>query len=88
MASNIVPSPTPDPIHGLPPLDHDSLAILTSSGDVVVAKQCRLTRYRPGGKSCHSSTKVELKEPITALAESPSGVIVAAGEVLRSAMCH
>lgn len=77
------PSPEPDYIGGLPDLDRESLTILTRRGDVVIAKHCRITRHRLDDQKCEPQLEAEFSEPITALAESELGLIVAAGTVIH-----
>ena len=77
-------SPDPDYLRGLPSLDRDSLAIMTRAGDVVIARDCRVATYRLTRQTCEPDHDVEFKEPVTALAESDSGLIVAAGKALHA----
>lgn len=77
------PSPEPDRVDGLPQVDHESLAILTSKGDVVVARQCRVTTYHLDETKCRSTTETEFREPVTALGESDSGLLAAAGSAIH-----
>ena len=81
----VLSSPHPDYVAGLPVLDRDSLAILTRDGNVTVARDKRLTTYRLGDSTCEPHAEVEFKYPITAIAESESGVIVASGNALHHA---
>lgn len=75
--------PEPAYISGLPELDRESLAILTRRGDVVVARQCRITTYRLDEQNCEPRLEAEFKEPVTAIGESEWGVIAAAGSAIH-----
>jgi hypothetical protein len=70
--------PDTDCVTGLPELDRESLAILTTRRDVVVVRQGRITTYRLDEQQTEPRLEAEFKEPVTAIAESEAGLIVAA----------
>lgn len=74
-----LPALEPELLVGLPALDQESIALMTSEGDVVVARQHTLATYRRKGSHCHCAHETEFREPVTALAESTTGLVAAAG---------
>lgn len=69
----------------LPSLTHDSFALLTADGDVVVASANGVSTYHLDEHGWRARHQWSFTHPVTALAESPLGVLVAAGSQLHCA---
>ena len=74
----VEPELKPEGIHGLPELATGDLALLMSTGEVVVAADRVVTVYTLGEHEAKTAWRSKFDGPVTAIAESSAGLIVTA----------